>query len=75
MKTIMLCDIPQGSKIKAETFNESGKLGDFITFHRLDGRYSFCTIDGLDKDNVCHLSVMQQLVDKGDYYELVSVEE
>lgn len=74
MTTIKLYDIPQGSKIKAETFNESGKIGDFITFHRLDGAYSYCTIDGLDKDNVCHLSVMQPLVDKGDYYELVSDE-
>ena len=72
MTTIKLHEIPQGSKIKAETFNDKGeKLGDFITFHNLDGMYSYCTIDGLDKDNVCHLYALQQLVDKGDYYELV----
>lgn len=68
-----LYEIPQGSRIKAETTNDKGeKLGDFITFHRTDGMYSYCTIDGRDENNVCHLSVMQELVDKGDYYELIS---
>jgi len=69
-----LTEIPKGSKIKAETTNDKGeKLGDFITFHHLDGMYSFCTVDGLEKDNVCHLGNQQELkkVEGKDYYELV----
>ena len=67
-----LYEIPRESRIKAETFNPEGKLGDFITFHRLDGMFSFCTVEGQD-DEVCHLSVSQELKwnDEG-YYELVT---
>ena len=50
-----LYEIPQGSRIKAETFNDKNeKLGDFIIFHKLDGAFSYCTIEGTDE--VGHLS-------------------
>lgn len=68
-----LYDIPRESKIKVETFDTQGKkLGDYITFHRLDGMYSFCTIDGLPDDvyNIVHLSVSTPLVKIGDHYEI-----
>jgi len=65
-----LYEIPKGSRIKAETRNEHGKLGDFIIFHRLDGMYSFCTVEGTE--DVCHLSATQELAlsEEGNYYEL-----
>lgn len=66
-----LYEIPQGSRIKAETFNTDTdtKIGDFITFHKLDGAYSYCTVEGTE--DVCHLSANQELKlsDEG-YYEL-----
>ena len=68
-----LYDIPRGSKIKAETRNDKDeKVGDFITFHKLDGAYSYCTVDGLNENNVCHLHATQELKKVGDYYELVN---
>jgi len=64
-----LYEIPKGSRIKAETNNETGKVGDFIIFHRLDGMYSYCTIEGTTE--VCHLGANQELKKTEDYYELV----
>lgn len=68
-----LYEIPRESKIKANCSNAKGKLiGDTITFHHTDGIYSYCTIDGVKPpNNVCHLSVMQELKLVGDFYELV----
>jgi hypothetical protein len=69
-KKIRLYDIPRGSRIKAETTNGDGKkLGDFIIFHKLDGMFSYCTIEGTEE--VCHLAATQELKlsDEG-YYEL-----
>jgi hypothetical protein len=66
-----LFEIPRGSRIKAETTKEDGtKAGDFIIFERLDGAFSYCTIEG--NDEVVHLSASQELElsDEG-YYELV----
>lgn len=60
-----LCDIPRGSKIKV-TLN-SGKEA-FITFHHLDGAYSYCTLGDGDPDNVMHLSAMTPLEKVDDYY-------
>jgi hypothetical protein len=67
-----LYEIPKGSRIKAETSNETGKLGDYIVFHHIDGAYSFCTVEGKEEE-VCHLSVNQELKlsGEGNYYELV----
>lgn len=68
-KIVKLYEIPLVSRIKAETRDgEGNKLGDFIIFHRPDGMYSYCTVEGTDK--VCHLSVGQTLKKTGDYYEL-----
>ena len=63
-----LYEIEKGSRIKAETSNDKGKLGDFIIFNHLDGAFSHCTIEGTEK--ACHLSVNQELIKTGDYYEL-----
>ena len=66
-----LYDIPKGSRIKAETRNGAGKLGDYIIFHHLDGAFSYCTVEG-NKD-VVHLSASQELtLGEDGYYELVS---
>lgn len=67
-----LYEIPRGSRIKAETTNSKGeKLGDFIIFHRIDGMYSYCTIEGLENEP-CHLSATQELkLSEEGYYELV----
>lgn len=64
-----LYEIPRESRIKAETSNENGKLGDYIIFHKLDGMFSYCTVEG-KPDEVCHLSASQELKFNGDCYEL-----
>lgn len=65
-----LYEIPRGSRIKADTFNDQGELlGEFIIFNNLDGMYSHCTVEGTDE--VCHLSASQELKKIKDYYELV----
>ena len=64
-------EIPRGSRIKVDMTNgEEDIIGAFIIFHRLDGRYSYCTVEGTDE--VCHLSANQELrlSDEG-HYELV----
>jgi hypothetical protein len=68
-----LYEIPRGSRIKAETSNDEGKLGDYIIFHHLDGAYSYCTVEE-KPDKVCHLSANQELElsEDGSYYELSS---
>lgn len=64
-----LYEIPKGSRIKAETSNDKGKLGDYIIFNHLDGMYSHCTVEGTNE--TCHLSGGQELKKVDDYYELV----
>lgn len=65
-----LHEIPRGSRIKAETSKNGAKLGDFVTFHTLDGMYSYCTVEGKEEE-VCHLSVNQELkLSDNGYYEL-----
>jgi len=65
-----LYQIPGESRIKTETINETGKIGYFITFHHIDGMYSYCTVEGTGE--VCHLRADQELKKTGDYYELVT---
>jgi len=56
-----LQDIPKGSKIKVEE--------GIITFHHLDGMYSYCTADWRKKEeSIIHLSRMTPLKKEGDYY-------
>lgn len=65
-----LYEIPRNSRIKAETSDDKGKIGDFIIFHRLDGAYSYCTVEG-QPDRACHLSASQELeLSEEGYYEL-----
>jgi hypothetical protein len=62
-----LYEIPEGSRIKAETANDTS---DFIVFHHVDGMYSYCTVEGKPKE-VCHLSASQELtLSEEGYYEL-----
>lgn len=69
-----LYELPRdkGIRIKTETSNDKGKLGDFIIFHHIDGMFSYCTIENTDE--VCHLSASTELKksENGDYYELVN---
>ena len=67
-----LYEIPKESRIKAETSNKEGKLGDFIIFHHLDGMYSYCSVEG-KPEKICHLSANQELKKVDDYYELNSI--
>jgi len=62
-----LHEIPEGSKIKVECYDaEDKKIGDVITFHHVDGMYSYCTVDGVEENNLVHLSVMTPLKKIGD---------
>ncbi len=57
-----LYDIPRESKIKVECLDKKGKkIGDWITFHHLDGMYSLCTIDGQKEPKYVHLSASTPL--------------
>lgn len=60
-----LHEIPRGSRIK--TTLTSGREV-FITFHHLDGMYSYCTLGDGDPDNVINLSRFTPLEKVGDYY-------
>ena len=65
-----LYQIPKQSKIKLDLNIQKGAM---LTFHHVDGMYSYCTIDNMEKDeayNVVHLSVMTPLKKKGKYYVL-----
>lgn len=67
-----LYELPRdkGIRIKAETSNDKGKLGDFIIFHHLDGAFSYCTVEGKEGE-LCHLPASQELsLHKDGYYEL-----
>lgn len=55
-----LYEIPKGSKIKIGEHN--------VTFHKIDGMYSYCTIDGTE--DVIHLSASANLTKVDDVYEL-----
>ena len=65
-----LYEIPQESRIKAETTDDNGnKLGDFIIFHHLDGAYSYCSVEGTE--DILHVSACQDLsLSEEGYYEL-----
>jgi len=59
-----LYEIPRGSKIKIEE--------GIITFHYLDGIYSYCTCDWVkDEFNVIHLSASTPLKKKDKFYEII----
>lgn len=70
-----LYTIPQGSRIKAETRDQKGKkVGDYVVFHKIDGAYSYCTVEGKPEE-ICHLSANQELtLHKDGYYTLGSPE-
>ena len=59
-----LYEIPRDSKIKCECSDGS----KYITFHRIDGMYSFCSTE---KGGICHLFAGTELEKENDYYVLV----
>jgi hypothetical protein len=63
MNEVKLHQIPKGSKIKIDE--------GFITFHHIDGMYSYCTCDWVKENNVIHLSAVTPLKKVGDYYEII----
>ena len=79
-----LYEIPRESKIKTDCFNSKNeKIGDMITFHHLDGMYSYCTVDGVEDvgnpfsedtkvSNVVNLSGNTPLKLVGNYCEIDS---
>lgn len=69
-----LYEIPRGSLIRARTINKDTQdvLGEFITFHHVDGMYSYCTVYGSKMEHVVHLSVGTELKEVGDYYIIVN---
>jgi hypothetical protein len=59
---------PEGSNIKARATEEDDLT---ITFHRLEGMYSYCTVDadqGADAGKIVHLSASTPLYLSNDYY-------
>lgn len=61
MYTLPLYELPRNTKINIEL--EDGST--FVTFHHVDGMYSYCTTE---KGGVTHLSVLTPIVcEKGTY--------
>lgn len=59
-----LYEIPEGSKIKAETESD-GRKGEWIKFFHIDGMYSYCeTEHGVP----VHIFAGTELKKEGDYY-------
>lgn len=62
---MMLHEIPRESKIKVRILGEDHDT--FMTFHHLDGMYSYCTTDD---GKILHLSVVTPLKKVNNYYEI-----
>ncbi len=62
-RELMLMDIPRESRI----FCEASDGSKWITFHHLDGMYSYCTTQ---KGGVVHIGVMQPLIEVIGGYKL-----
>lgn len=64
---LKLYDIPRESKLSLEI---DGKY-ETVTFHNLDGMYSYCTVDtGPNQGKVCHLAAWTPLRKINDIYML-----
>ncbi len=63
-----LYDIPRESKIYCESSDGS----EYITFHHIDGMYSYCHTE---KGNPVHLGASQELEEHEDGYILKTAEE
>lgn len=60
-----LYDIPKQSKLKLTIVNGDTEREDMVTFHHIDGMYSYCTTsDGA----VVHLSASTPMKKVDDYY-------
>ncbi len=78
-KIYHLYEIPRESLIKAVTQQngengEPEKLGEFVTYHKSDGLYSVCSINGGEHHGeICHLHVMTPLTlnNQENYYEIL----
>jgi hypothetical protein len=72
-----LYEIPKGSKIKEDCFNDKGeKIGSVIIFHHIDGMYSYCRVEGVEGERgVIHLSASTSLrkvgTRNGAYYKIL----
>ncbi len=65
-----LWQIPKFSKIRA-TLLEGGE-NVVLTFHHIDGMYSYCTIDNDKTGNpVVHLAAWTSLRKVGELYEII----
>ena len=64
-----LYEIPRGSKIKIK-LDTSGIYGKdaFITFHNIDGLFSYCTINDGNQISTIQLSITTELKKVGNYY-------
>lgn len=58
---MFLHEIPKKSKIKCDCSDGS----EYVTFHHVDGLYSYCTTD---KGAVVHLNILTPLEKVGEYY-------
>lgn len=65
-----LHDIPRGSRIRVKaSIGGAPESDEIIVFHKIDGAYSFCTIEGKPEAGACHLSACTplRLMDDGTY--------
>ena len=66
----MLMEIPRGAHLMVRIEGETEKRS--ATFHRIDGSYSLCTLDGDEPfhERAFHLYHAEEMVQVGEHYEL-----
>lgn len=59
-----LFELPRDANVKLKLSLAKGD-GPYeekvVTFHHIDGMYSYCTVDGWEEDNVLHIGATQPL--------------
>lgn len=67
-----LYQLPRDKNIKLKlplTINGGEETLEVVTFHHIDGMYSYCTVDSMPEgENVVHPAAFTRLVKEGDFY-------
>lgn len=75
---IRLYELPRDKNVKLKlsmSINGGEEQLETVTFHHVDGMYSFCTIDRLPEGkNVIHPAAFTSLVKEGDFYFLAGTQ-
>lgn len=66
-----LNDVPKGSVIVADVTDDKGTTSEQeITFHHLDGMYSYCTLPSGDTAHLSVMTPLERIDGKQGYYRI-----